>query len=39
MTSTLNITERHDAEVEATLSWPPDAKSQLLGKDADVGKD
>ena len=21
------------------LSWPPDAKSQLIGKDPDVGKD
>ena len=28
-----------DAEVEAPIPWPPDAKSQLIGKDPDVGKD
>ena len=28
-----------DAEAEASLLWPPDAKSQLTGKDSDAGKD
>ena len=27
-----------DAEVEAPVLWPPDAKSQLIGKDPDAGK-
>ena len=31
--------ERTDAEAEATILWPPDGKSQLIGKDPDVGKD
>ena len=31
--------ERTDAEAEAPLLWPPDAKSQLTGKDPDAGKD
>ena len=26
-------------DVEAPILWPPDAKSQLIGKDPDVGKD
>ena len=30
---------RTDAEAEAPISWPPDAKSQLIGKDPDAGKD
>ena len=30
---------RTDAEDEAPLLWPPDAKSQLTGKDPDSGKD
>ena len=30
---------RTDAEVEAPVLWPPDAKSQLIGKDSDAGKD
>ena len=30
---------RTDAEAEAPIFWPPDAKSQLIGKDADAGKD
>ena len=30
---------RTDAEAEAPMLWPPDAKSQLTGKDPDVGKD
>ena len=28
-----------DAEAEAPLLWPPDVKSQLIGKDPDAGKD
>ena len=28
-----------DAEAEAPILWPPDAKSQLIGKDRDAGKD
>ena len=31
--------ERTDAEAETPILWPPDAKSQLIGKDPDVGKD
>ena len=27
------------AEVEAPILWPPDMKSQLVGKDPDAGKD
>ena len=30
---------RTDAEVEAPVLWPPDAKSRLTGKDPDAGKD
>ena len=30
---------RTDAEAEAQILWPPDAKSQLIGKDPDAGKD
>ena len=30
---------RMDAEAEAPILWPPDAKSQLIGKDPDTGKD
>ena len=28
-----------DTEAEAPILWPPDAKSQLTGKDPDAGKD
>ena len=28
-----------DAEPEAPILWPPDEKSQLIGKDPDAGKD
>ena len=31
--------ERTDAEAEAPILRPPEAKSQLIGKDPDVGKD
>ena len=30
---------RADAEAEAPTPWPPDAKSGLVGKDPDAGKD
>ena len=30
---------RTEAEAEAPILWPPDAKSCLIGKDSDVGKD
>ena len=26
-------------DAEATILWPPDAKSWLIGKDSDAGKD
>ena len=28
-----------DVEAEAPIPWPPDTKSQLIGKDLDAGKD
>ena len=30
---------RTDAEAEAPILWPPDAKSQLIEKDPEAGKD
>ena len=30
---------RTDAEAEAPVLWPPDVKSQLIGKDLAIGKD
>ena len=30
---------RNDAEAEAPILWPPDAKGHLIGKDSDAGKD
>ena len=30
---------RTDAEIEGSILWSPDAKSQLIGKDPDTGKD
>ena len=30
---------RTDAEAEAPILWPPDAKNWLIGKDTDAGKD
>ena len=30
---------RTDAEAKAPILWPPDAKSQLIGKNPDAGKD
>ena len=34
-----NWTELTDTKAEAPIFWPPDAKSQLTGKDPDAGKD
>jgi len=28
-----------DTEAEAPILWAPDAKSQLIGRDPDAGKD
>ena len=28
-----------DVEAETLILWPPDAQSQLIGKDPDAGKD
>ena len=33
------FTGRTDVEAEAPILWPPDAKSQLIGKDPDAGKE
>ena len=33
------FTGRTDAEAVTPILWPPDAKSQLIGKDPDTGKD
>ena len=30
---------RTDADTEAPIFWPPDAKSRLTGKDPDAGKE
>ena len=30
---------RTDTEAEPPILWPPDLKSQLIGKDPDAGKD
>ena len=30
---------RTDAKVETPILWPPDAKSLLIGKDSDAGRD
>ena len=30
---------RNEAEAETLILWPPDVKSQLIGKDPDAGKD
>ena len=30
---------RTDVEAETPILWPPDAKSKLIGKDPDAGKD
>ena len=33
------FTGRTDVEVETPILWPFDAKSRLIGKDPDAGKD
>ena len=33
------FTGRTDAEAEAPILWPSDAKKGLIGKDPDAGKD
>ena len=33
------FTGRTNAKAEATVLWPPDSKSPLIGKDPDAGKD
>ena len=33
------LTGKTDAEAEAPILWPPDVKSELIGKDPDAGKD
>ena len=33
------FTESTAAKAETPILWPPDAKSQLIGKDSDAGKD
>ena len=37
--STLNIHWKDWCEAKAPIFWPPDAKSQLIGKDPDAGKE
>ena len=32
------VEARIDAEAEAPILWPPDVKSQLIGKDPDARK-
>ena len=34
-----NFFGRNDAKAETPILWPPDAKSWLIGKDPDAGKD
>ena len=33
------LIRRTDAEAETPVLWPPDAKSCLIGKDPDAGRD
>ena len=33
------VIRRTDAEAETAIPWPPDAKSRLIRKDPDAGKD
>ena len=39
LVSLVSCIGRTDAEAEAPILWPPDVKSQLIGKDPDVEKD
>ena len=34
-----DIFGRNDAKAETPVLWPPHAKSQLIGKDSDAGRD
>ena len=36
---TLDFFGRNDAEAETPVLWPPHAKSSLIGKDSDAGRD
>jgi len=36
---TLPFIRQTDAEAEAPILWPPNVKSQLIGKDPNAGKD
>ena len=33
------LIRRTDADAEALILWPPDVKSQVIGKDPNNGKD
>ena len=33
------LTGKTDAEAEVPILWPPDVKSQLIGRDPNAGKD
>ena len=33
------LTGRTDAEAEAPILWPPDAKNRFIGEDPDAGED
>ena len=35
----LTVIGKTDAEAEVPIFWPPDAKSGLIGKDSDAGRD
>ena len=35
----LTVIGKTDAKAEVPIFWPPDAKSQLTGKDPDAAKD
>ena len=37
--SAYRFTGKTDTDAEASILWPPDGKSQLIGKDPDAGKD
>ena len=35
----LDFSGRNDAKAETPIFWPPDAKSSLIGKESDAGRD
>ena len=39
MSSKLNFFGRNDAKAKTPVLWPPHAKSWLIGKDSDAGRD